>query len=207
MNKKAKIDGKIINIVDWDTYNKFGNELDNNYNGIQVNNCILPLRGKNDLRPGIYNDGNNVFYRLKFPDKTDMEDYSPKNIIDFDNASNIKEIIEKQNKLKSMENSILTTADNIFIPQVDPNDSSEMIALKKAVIAKHIDLDKYEQRFGSNYNNDRRLFNKNSITLVKLKSIADALDMKVSLSIEDKDEDVPNPIGSKITVDITGGEE
>lgn len=206
MNKKAKIDGKIINIVDNNTYVKFADDLDNNYTGLEVKNRVLPLRGKNDSRPGIYYK-NKLFSKIILPNKNQEEDYSPKNIIDFDDVKNIGEIIEKQNKLKSMENFILTTADNIFTPVVEPNDAPEMIALKKAVLAKHIDLDKYEQRFGSNYNNDRRLFNKPSITLVKLKSIAEALDMKVTLSIEDKDKEVPNPIGSKITVDITGGDD
>ena len=78
-----------------------------------------------------------------------------------------------------------------------------MVGLKEAVIAKNIDLDKYEQRFGVNYNNDKRLFNRNTITMSKLKTMFDVLDMKATLIIEDKSEEVPNPMGKKIIVDLT----
>ena len=81
-----------------------------------------------------------------------------------------------------------------------------MVGLKKAVIAKEIDIDKYQGRFGSNYSNDKRLFNDGSITMSKLKTMMKALDMKGTLIIEDLNEDVPNPIGSKIVIDLLGGD-
>lgn len=40
-----------------------------------------------------------------------------------------------------------------FIPIVSNLDSPEMQRLKSAIIAKHIDLDKYSDRFGENYPN------------------------------------------------------
>ena len=203
--KKAKIDNKIIDVVPFETFMRNADDVQNNYVGVEKDGIVYPARGKNDTRPGIYNNG--VIFRFVPPDRDQIDDYSSKNIIDFNNSSSIKEVISKQNKLRGMESSILTTVDNIFVPNIDQSDSPEMVALKKAVIAKHIDLDKYEQRFGSNFNNDRRLFDKNSITLVKLKTIADALDMKVTLSIEDKDDNVPNPIGSKIVVEINCDDE
>jgi hypothetical protein len=82
-----------------------------------------------------------------------------------------------------------------------------MIALKQAVNQKHIDINKYAYRFGDNFNNDRRLFEKPTITLSKLKTIAEALDMSCYIIIEDKDKDVPNPIGSQVKVRITNIEE
>ena len=80
-----------------------------------------------------------------------------------------------------------------------------MKALKTAVLEKRIDLDKYEPRFGSNYNNDKRLFNKNTISLSMTKRLCEALDIKATLILEDKSPDVPNPIGRTIKVDLTGG--
>ena len=82
-----------------------------------------------------------------------------------------------------------------------------MVGLKKAIIQKHIDLDKYEQRFGDNYNNDRRLLEKDNITLTKLKTFAKALDMKLTLTFEDNGKNVPNPIGEPIRVTVIGGED
>ena len=86
-------------------------------------------------------------------------------------------------------------------------DSNEMKGMKEAVIAKHIDLDKYEHRFGSNYNNDKRLFNKHTISLPMIKRLCNALDMKATLVIEDANSDVPNPIGKKITIDVISNDE
>ena len=101
------------------------------------------------------------------------------------------------------ERTILTTIDNVFAPEIYNNDTPEMKAMKQAILDKHIDLDKYEPRFGPNYNNDKRLLKKSSITFGKLRSICDALDMKVTMTIEDSSPDVPNPIGRSITVDLT----
>ena len=119
------------------------------------------------------------------------------------NAESLKEAIELQDRLHSAEREILTTVDSVFCPRITDADTPEMKGLKEAVTAKHIDLDKYEQRFGPNYNNDKRLFNRDSITMSKLKMMLNVLDMKGTLIIEDKADDVPNPIGRKIVVDLT----
>ena len=42
--------------------------------------------------------------------------------------------------------------------------------------------------------------------LTKLKKYGDAMDMKISMTIEDKSESVPNPIGKAINIELTGGE-
>jgi len=133
-------------------------------------------------------------------------EYSVDNVINFSNSKSFKEIIQKQNKLKSMERIILTNPDNITIPKIGENDSPEMIGLKKAIIAKHIDLDKYSSRFGNNYSNDKRLLNDETITMSKLKTMFKALDIKATLIIEDKNDSIPNPIGEQIYVELTGGE-
>ena len=79
-----------------------------------------------------------------------------------------------------------------------------MIAFKQAIIDKHIDLDKYEQRFGVNYNNDKRLLKKDSITFGKLRDMCNALDIKATIEFRDANPNVPNPIGRVITAEITG---
>ena len=56
------------------------------------------------------------------------------------------------------------------------------------------------------YANDIRLLNKESLSLAKLKTFAKNLDMKVSIVVEDKAPNVPNPIGDKIVIDIVGGD-
>ena len=62
-------------------------------------------------------------------------------------------------------------------------------------------------RLGDNFNNDKRLLKGSSITISKMKSICDKLDMKCTLIISDSNPNVPNPIGQEIKVDICGYDE
>ena len=201
--RKGKADGKIYDIVDREQIST----LDRNVYGpmaIEWNGVIYPERNRGDNKPGVYITDWGSY--LIHPSEEQIDEYSSDNIIDF-KSDNIKELIEKSNKLKDMEREILTSPDNIFIPPLLDNDSPEMRGLKKAVIAKKIDLYKYASRFGSNFQNDRRLFSNTSITMDKLKKFLENLDMKGTLIIEDKSPDVPNPMGCKIIAEIVGGDD
>lgn len=201
--KKAKIEGHIIDILeDKEIFNT--NPEMNNKVGVIDNDIIYPLRASTDNRPGLYK--RNKFYCvLKDPNKEELHEYkcSDQNLIDFGNAKNIQEVISSQNKLRTMKNSLLTSDGNITRPVIQNDDKPEMVGLKQAIIDKRIDLDKYGDRFGGNYNNDRRLLDKPSITLSKLIAFGNALDMEISLTFKDKNPNVPNPIGREITVVVT----
>lgn len=200
--QKAKIDQKIYDVISIDEFNRNPEVISQDmFTAIRDNNTIYPMRSKTDTRPGAYFVG----YGVQFiePSETEKQKYSDDQVIDFSHAENLKEAMEMQDKLHSAEREILTTVDNVFTPKITESDTPEMKGLKEAVTAKHIDLDKYEQRFGPNYNNDKRLFNRDSITMSKLKMMLSVLDMKGTLIIEDKANDVPNPIGRKIVVDLT----
>lgn len=202
--KKAKIGQKIFDVLSPEEFEKSKSSYleDPSYIAIQLLGGVYPLRKFNDFRVGaMYSPG--LGFMINPPEDGDETPYSEDNIIDFENVEGIKEAMILQDKLHSAEREILTTVDNVFSPKILETDTPEMKGLKEAVIAKHIDLDKYEQRFGYNYNNDKRLFNKNSITMPKLKMMFDVLDMKGTLIIEDKSSDVPNPIGRKIEIDLT----
>lgn len=204
--EKCKIGDKIYDVISVEDYIKNQELIDPSYTAIKDGDYLYPIRPKTSEQPGFYPISNAIIeFKEPMTDK-DKEEYSIDNTINFEDAKSLKEIISKQNKLKSAERSILTTPDNIFIPTIGENDSPEMVGLKKAVIAKEIDIDKYQGRFGSNYSNDKRLFNDGSITMSKLKTMMKALDMKGTLIIEDLNEDVPNPIGSKIVIDLLGGD-
>ena len=107
--------------------------------------------------------------------------------------------------VKSLENKILENLDNITVIKQDDNDEPEMAALKEAINCKNCDINLYGPRFDGNFANDRRILSDNSITLTKLKKYGDAMDMKITLSIEDKDPNIPSPIGKTISVELTGG--
>ena len=84
-----------------------------------------------------------------------------------------------------------------------------MVAFKQAVIAKQCDIACYANRFDGNFANDRRTLSDTSITFPKLKKLAGALDMKITLTIEDADkpegEKVVNPMNTVISTVICGG--
>lgn len=207
MENKARIGNKIMDVVELNDY--MNNPSTDSYVAINYDGYLYPVRTKSDGLPGYYQCG--PLGHLVAPvTEEDKKIYSSDNIIDFNNVSNFKEVIDKQNQLRSAERIILTNPDNIFTPEIRENDAPEMVALKTAIIKKNIDIDKYEQRFGNNFNNDKRLFNNSSITLAKLKGMGKAFDMKMTLTIEDSSPNVPNPIGERITVDLLsadGGDE
>jgi hypothetical protein len=135
------------------------------------------------------------------PDDSDLEEYSSKKIIDYSNAKDINSIFQNNKLVRNIQNDIIATADNILQLNVTNDDTPEMRILKEAINSKGIDKKQYEDRFDQ-YQNDMRLLKGKSITLSKLISICSAFDISATLTLKDKD-DVPNPIGREITVELT----
>ena len=111
-------------MVEFDEYISNPSKFNSNYTAIIDKETLYPIRGKSDTRPGIYPGP--VICKYVDPEEEEREKYSSNNIIDFTNVESIKDVIEKQNKLKNAENSILTTVDNVFIPRIDENDAPEI---------------------------------------------------------------------------------
>ena len=112
--------------------------------------------------------------------------------------------MEKQNQCRNIEYANLCNPDSIFIPAIDQDDSPLMKGFKEATIAKHFDISKYKDRFGANYLNDIRQYQKNDITIKMIERICDNIDQDVYVTFKDKPGDIPNPMGREITVKITG---
>ena len=151
--------------------------------------------------------GNAFAYFNNNPSDDEKVLYDPENVINLEDVSSIKELMEKQDMIKNMEKEILTSPDNITAPDIGAEDEPAMRALKMAVIEKGIDLDNYSHRFGGNYNNDKRALLKDRISLQMLQRMCDNLDMKATLTIEDVNPDVPNPIGKQIVMELTKRED
>ena len=205
MDKKIRIGDKIYDVTTLEEYTKNKDAYIPQYTAIEDpdTNLVLPLKNRYENGPGI-TVGTGIAY-IEEPESEIRDEYNDSKIIDFGNTKSIHDMMEKQRVVRSLERDILTSPDNIFMPKIFDDDSPEMKALKSAVLDKHIDLDKYEPRFGSNYNNDKRLFNKSTISLPMLKRVCDALDIEATLILTDKNNDVPNPMGNTIEVKLTGG--
>lgn len=203
MQNKVKINKKMYDVCTLEQFiedkKKQNSEFIPSCTAILEGNFVYPVLSFTDIGPGVRVGPISFFNK---PTKENENDYKSSNIIRFDDVQNIAEMIDRLDAVKKIEGEVLTSVDNIFEPKPKPGDTPEMVALKTAVIEKHIDLDKYEPRFGANYNNDKRLFNKPSISLNMMKRVAKALDMDIKLTITDAP-GAPNPIGRSIEVELT----
>ena len=204
--RKMAIGGVMYDVVTEEEYYRNPN-LYTQFTAIINNGSVYPIRrienrpGFRQL-PGFYPTDGMSFYI--HPNESSASEYSDSHMIDFRAAEDMRGYIQTKQRLASAERSILTSIDNVFTPEICENDTPEMVALKQAIIDKNIDLDKYEPRFGPNYNNDKRLLKKPSITFGKLRAMCEALDIKATITFEDANPDVPNPIGRVITAELTG---
>lgn len=205
MNNKVSINGKIYDIASCDDYENNSSLYDPKLTVIERDGTLYPIRQEDNGEFGYIASSSPMHYFKPPTTQEEQTTYAVENneVIKFQDISSMTDYLERQSEYKNLERTILTSPDNIFMPVVSSNDEPTMRALKEAVLAKNIDLDKYSSRFGANYCNDKRLFKGTKITLSKLKDIAENLDMNCTLIIEDKAEDVPNPIGKKIVVNIT----
>ena len=166
---------------------------------------VLPARKATDLRPGYYTQGSNCVAFARLPSSDCDTDYNYDDVvIDFSKEKTIQGIMEKQNQCRNIEYANLCNPDSIFIPAIDQDDSPLMKGFKEATIAKHFDISKYKDRFGANYLNDIRQYQKNDITIKMIERICDNIDQDVYVTFKDKPGDIPNPMGREITVKITG---
>ena len=135
-----------------------------------------------------------------FPNK---EEYKTENIIDFEKpqSGGFRERIQQIAKLEEAERNVLISKDNIYNVAVRDTDTPEMQIFKTALNKKNIDILAYKPRFLSDYSNDVRVIQGDSITFGKLKKLATIFDMDIEMTIRDKPNAV-NPIGEELTAKI-----
>lgn len=211
--KKIVLDRRILDVIDQEEYDRRTRLNPDSKNLMAEDTAVLAPNGMvypvtrvyTEEVPGVYDAGPMLLYTT--PDGMNTNpDYQQDKIIDFENVENLQESIIRQAELEQAERTILISPDNIFTPVPQENDTPEMALLKEAITKKRIDLDNYKQRFGSDYNNDKRLFDQNSITFFKMKRVCDILDIEITLTLKDKP-GAPNPIGETLSSVITRGKE
>jgi hypothetical protein len=150
-------------------------------------NYVLPIRGTNDTRPGVYGYNQNAMCMIiKEPQtKEEMEEYNTDGIIDLDSSRSIKELSERADLVRKMEEGIMTnTGDAFYIPYCE-TDTPAMRGLKEAVNSKAVNITTYRPRFAQP-NNDIRMMKKDSITLSKLIEMMNVFDIHGTLILTDK---------------------
>lgn len=174
---------------------------------------ILPVREKKDddiSKPGFYVDDGPLAF-ISYPITEEEEKiYSPSSdkVFDMRDINSMQEFVTKKEEYDQTVSSLLETDpmdDSIFKPPLLKTDTPEMRALKESIIAKQIDLDKYASRFGDNYPNDKRKLKDDNITSYMLKRICDNLDIQVDIVFRDAKDNVPNPMGKIVKVNMVPG--
>ena len=202
--RQAAINDKWYNVITHADYCNYP-ELNRNYSTaveMELNGetKILPVRSPSETAPGIYDKG--VFDEIIEPDPEDTQ-YNIDNVLDLSNIKNMEDLMQMQDRVRDIEKEILTSPDDITVPNISSLDSPEMRAVKEAIIAKHMDINKYSERFGSNFANDKRILKTNNITQKMMKRLLSNIDVKATLILEDTSPDVANPMGKKIEIVIT----
>lgn len=202
--KKAKIAGKLMDVVSMEEYVKNSEGYNPSSTAIEFKEqgIALPVINRFDASVGINVSQNKLFGTINPPKEEDLDKYSTKDMIDLADVKNLRELMEKQEAVRDIEYDMLTNVDNIFQPKIGENCTPAMRALKTAVNDKNIDIHKYQARFGSNFNNDIRQFNKDKISLDMLERMCKCLDIKATLILEDMSDDIANPMGHTISVNL-----
>jgi len=202
--KKMQINNKIYNVVTMSEYVATQELYDEKFTAIQDHGIVLPIKQKTDVGPGYYIQSNSMVHTIVKPPEQDINKYSESNIIDYNNAKSIGDIMKNNNMLRDIQSEFITDDENILNLKITDDDTPEMKALKTAINYKQADKSQYEDRFDQ-YQNDMRLLTKGtSITLGKLISICSVFDISAELVLRDK-EGAPNPMNTEISIDLTEG--
>ena len=208
--KKISIGNKIYDVIDEKEYirrvkydKEMAAELASDTAVDPGDGYVYPVVGRySENNMGVTDYGPILRYSnpKEFPNK---EEYKVENIIDFDKpqTGGFKERIQQIAKLEEAERNVLISKDNIYNVAVRDTDTAEMQIFKTALNKKNIDILAYKPRFLSDYSNDVRVIQGDSITFGKLKKLATIFDMDITMTIKDKPGAV-NPIGEELTAKI-----
>lgn len=201
--KKVELENRLYSVTTMDEYADNPDLYSPKFTAIETPyGVVMPVRSRTfDNGPGFYYQQDAMCCTVEKP--KNPENYSIDKIIDYTNVNSINDILRNNEMIKDIQSEIMTTSDNILHLNIGNDDTPEMRALKTAINAKHVDKKQYEDRFDQ-FQNDMRLLKGSSITLGKLISICGSFDIEAELTLRDK-EDIPNPMNTEITVDLTNG--
>lgn len=211
--KRTVSNGKVYEMVEREEYLQNPDiYLDRNDVGVVIRpkeydgqELVVPLRRMkgtdNPISPGVYHMGP-IDYTV-VPDKTVYKNYIPDQVVEIRTGMDAREILESGEAISRLDEPFITTPDSITRINISPDDDPEMRILKEALNEKNIDLDKYAGRFGKNFPNDKRQLKGGSITLNIIKRFCNNMDMEAILTLKDRNEDVPNPIGKELSISLT----
>lgn len=217
----AVINGKTLNVYTQDQFfDNFQDLVSDEQAAVAIEQngerVILPVRSgyKSMEKPGIYPcpvEYDKHYSFLSYPEtESDKKEYMPDDdhIVNFKDADGIQSLMTMTDKLNKSINQYLESdisSGNMYRAPIKETDSPEMRGLKLALTEKKMEIDKYSERFGANWANDKRKLNDDNITMFLLKRMCTNFDINVDLVFTDQSSDVPNAMGKTITVNLVPG--
>lgn len=208
----ALIKGKSYNVLTFEQYRNSEPLWDSSNIAVieekDGDKYILPYRGKyiekSNLQPGVYSDGSIDFE--VFPKGSEEKNYKNIPIITISSNDDIETILKKEDVLSKLAQPWITNPDNITYIPIKDTDKPALKGLKQALNDKRCDMDKYEDKFGDNYPNDKRQLKNDDVTLKIINRYCENMDMEAILTIRDREPGVPNPLGHSVSVSLLTGE-
>ena len=209
---KGVLNGTVYDILTPEEYIKYKTVEDTSFENLAVmtkyngEDIILPVIADKEYTdnvntPGVYLGGPLSIY--KYPKPQDINKYKPTKMVTFSNNDTMEQLLEKNEVLSAFDQPWVTATDSTTICQINETDQPEMVAIKSALNAKHVDFDSYASRFGPNFPNNKRQLKNSSATLKFIKTFCEALDLDAELILKDKNAKVPNPMNKVIHVSLT----
>lgn len=188
---------------------------DDTHCAIEINrngkNLILPIQDNlnSNETPGVYSTDGNIGLII-YPSEEEESSYMPTgdDVLVFNDHTSLQSLSDAKKKLDESINKLIETTDgsSIYKPPLLESDSAEMRAMKECIIAKNIDLDKYKDRFGANYPNDKRKLKDDNITLNMISRMCENLDIRLDLVFSDANGEIPNPMDKIVRANIIPGD-
>ena len=174
-DKLVNISGKQFGVFSQEYFNSHMEILkDDDHCAVEIERngktYTLPIRTNinNINQPGIYSSDGKIAV-ITYPDPEEECEFMPTgdDVLVFSDHTSLQSLSDAKKKLDENINKLIENVDggDIYKPPLLETDSAEMRAMKECIIAKNIDLDKYKDRFGANYPNDKRKLKDDNITL------------------------------------------
>lgn len=216
-DKLVNIQGKQYGVFSLKEFNEKMEVLkDDSHCAVEITkdgkSMILPIRTKSSSasldKPGIYSSDGKISI-IAYPNKDEESAYMPEgeDVLVFNDHMSLQSLSDAKKKLDENINRLVENdGGDIYKPPLLETDTAAMRAMKESILAKSIDLDKYKDRFGTNYPNDKRKMKDSDITLNMIERMCKNLDIKLDLVFSDMDENVPNPMNKIIKANIIPGD-
>lgn len=202
------IGSKVANIGNriYDVYTPEEYYVNGNPDGVAIDmgDMILPIISKTSTGYGakVYKN----YIKAIIPENEEQQQQFRKNndnFVNFSDVQTMKELLDKNADLSKLEYIALSSPDDIFICKRNETDSPLITVLKDSIDAKGADIHAYQHKWPNcNFTNDMRIIDGDDITIKKAATFCKNLDMKLTVTISDASDDIPNPMGKEFTVRI-----